>query len=261
MYPFPRAVGITQFTSKNPIKTEPFLSSFCSDYAFWHDKVCYNNSEEVAENYSRVRYCDTYKEFKPENETQQSCNEKTLWLNPPYLLDKEETFYCKISKTCIPRSWTCNGLVNCIFGEDEDFELCKSTFPESATIKCLEGNRGLFNVTILAVPCNGIIECKHEEDEKSCTWYWSYTINALLIAYVIVTVGWCFTYFYAYMTLKSDLQKPTEELIAKYQPEQTYKDIVIQKISDELETTNLSKLKGDALANLKVGHWKPIIRS
>ena len=70
----------------------------------------------------------------------------------------EESFYCQESKSCIPKSWTCDGAVQCIYGEDEDFELCRNTFPERATFKCLEGNRtNLFNVTIFAVPCDGII--------------------------------------------------------------------------------------------------------
>ena len=70
----------------------------------------------------------------------------------------EESFFCQKSKSCIPKSWTCDGAVQCIYGEDEDFELCKDTFPERATIKCLEANRtNLFNITIFAVPCDGII--------------------------------------------------------------------------------------------------------
>ena len=41
----------------------------------------------------------------------------------------EGSFFCKKSKTCIQKSWTCDGHVNCIHGEDESFELCSQTYP------------------------------------------------------------------------------------------------------------------------------------
>jgi len=51
----------------------------------------------------------------------------------------------------------CNGAVNChVAAEDEDFELCQSTFPEGALVKCKESNRSNYNIIIYAVPCDGI---------------------------------------------------------------------------------------------------------
>ena len=41
----------------------------------------------------------------------------------------ESSFYCEQSKTCIQKSWTCDGHVNCVKGEDETFELCNQTYP------------------------------------------------------------------------------------------------------------------------------------
>ena len=60
----------------------------------------------------------------------------------------------------------CDGIVHCFFGEDEADETCKDmlSFPEEATIKCLE-NRPGYNITIQAIPCDGIPECKGELDE------------------------------------------------------------------------------------------------
>ena len=60
----------------------------------------------------------------------------------------------------------CDGIVHCIFGEDEADETCKDmlSFPEEATIKCFE-NRPGYNITIQAIPCDGIPECKGELDE------------------------------------------------------------------------------------------------
>ena len=36
----------------------------------------------------------------------------------------------------------CDGIVHCYYGEDEDLKACAHIYPESATIKCLENNRG-----------------------------------------------------------------------------------------------------------------------
>ena len=46
--------------------------------------------------------------------------------------------------------------MNCKFAEDENFDLCKSTFPEGATVKCLEAVRPFYKIWIYAVPCDGI---------------------------------------------------------------------------------------------------------
>ena len=47
------------------------------------------------------------------------------------------------------------------------FEECKDIFPEEATIKCIENRLpGTIDVTIMATPCNGIIECRDGSDEN-----------------------------------------------------------------------------------------------
>ena len=66
-------------------------------------------------------------------------------------------FYCHKSRTCVPKSFRCDGSVNCFHGEDEDIEECKSTFSDGATLECQEDYRPGFNITIYAVPCDGII--------------------------------------------------------------------------------------------------------
>ena len=53
-------------------------------------------------------------------------------------------------------------------GEDEQFDICEETYPEEATIKCVENRLEGFNVTIMAIPCNGIKECRNGEDEDHC---------------------------------------------------------------------------------------------
>ena len=62
---------------------------------------------------------------------------------------------------------TCDGIFHCLYGEDEMFELCKDTFPKEATIECIENRLpGTIDVTIMAIPCDGIIECRDRSDEN-----------------------------------------------------------------------------------------------
>ena len=60
----------------------------------------------------------------------------------------------------------CDGIVHCYFGEDEADETCKKvfSFPEVATIECIE-NRFGYNITIKAIPCDGVLECRNGIDE------------------------------------------------------------------------------------------------
>ena len=54
-----------------------------------------------------------------------------------------------------------------MYGEDEEFELCKDTFPKEATIECIENRLpGTIDVTIMAIPCDGIVECRDGRDEN-----------------------------------------------------------------------------------------------
>ena len=56
-------------------------------------------------------------------------------------------------------------MFHCMKGEDEQFDICNSAYPEEATIECWENRQEGFDVWIKAVPCNGIKECRNGEDE------------------------------------------------------------------------------------------------
>ena len=48
----------------------------------------------------------------------------------------DSVFPCKMSRICIKKVYKCDGHIQCPGGEDEAFEICNSTFPKEATVKC-----------------------------------------------------------------------------------------------------------------------------
>ena len=104
----------------------------------------------------------------------------------------EHTFHCNASEVCIPQQFVCDGKIQCeAEAEDENFDLCveRKAFHHDATFECLENHRILYNITILAVPCNGINECKDGEDEKNCGGIAiKHLIWGAFIAYVTIIV-------------------------------------------------------------------------
>ena len=51
--------------------------------------------------------------------------------------------FCSRSNQCIWNDWVCDGFVQCLRGDDEDFEMCleRESFPKGATFRCQEANR------------------------------------------------------------------------------------------------------------------------
>ncbi|CAF1201178.1 unnamed protein product [Rotaria sordida] len=81
----------------------------------------------------------------------------------------EHFFDCQISKKCIPFYQHCDGIIDCVFGEDENnCQACNKTssFHCSSNSKCI-------TITDL---CNNITDCLHGEDEHDiicghyCEW-------------------------------------------------------------------------------------------
>ena len=88
-------------------------------------------------------------------------------------------------------------------GADENFEICQHTFPESATIKCLEKNRTNYPIYILATPCNNIAECENDEDEQ-CD-------KSSIVTIIISLVLFIFTLIAAYSINHFTLKVPEKD--------------------------------------------------
>ena len=100
---------------------------------------------------------------------------------------------CDNSTKCIYAvlGYVCDGHRNCQDGTDENIDECKSrnTFPKEATFQCLEDNRpDKYPIVIMAIPCNGKIECKYGEDEIGCDISLIYLLCFLLMGFVAISV-------------------------------------------------------------------------
>ena len=98
-----------------------------------------------------------------------------------------------------------------------------------------------YNITILAIPCNGIVECIRGEDEQKCQLHWSYTVIPVCIFYFIIFCMWSFLYIHTFI-LPNDIKSTNEER----------NFIPLTKPIDILASNNTKILKGNELASLKV---------
>ena len=127
---------------------------------------------------------------------------------------------------------TCDGIVHCFFGEDESDEICKDvlSFQEEATIECLE-NRPGYNITIRAIPCDGIPECRNGMDE-ACEEKRGILYGAI---FTLVAVTYGIYHYLKWKHLKLNQH-----------------DILQSTFDDEWSSINCIDLVGDDLARLKV---------
>ena len=124
-----------------------------------------------------------------------------------------------------------------MYGEDEQFELCKYTFPEEATIECVENNRlpGIIDITIMAIPCDGIIECRDGRDENCENDKWIlYIVTAVLFLTTI-----CIYFYLAFVRLP-------------FWKNSVFRDFDDRNIDSESRPFDCSGMKGNKLAKLKV---------
>ncbi|XP_071498786.1 uncharacterized protein [Diadema antillarum] len=69
-----------------------------------------------------------------------------------------ECFTCGTGQRCLPRSWVCDGDLDCENGEDERNCRCDSGFQCSSGV-CINSN----------YQCDGVHDCESGEDEENCT--------------------------------------------------------------------------------------------
>ena len=96
-------------------------------------------------------------------------------------------YHCPLNSSLCLYDWqVCDGIANCPQGDDETFELCKEAgkFSNLATEECLA--KDIFNVdiTIHAVKCDNVIECKSGLDESFCSVPNFISLIALIVFFI-----------------------------------------------------------------------------
>ena len=92
---------------------------------------------------------------------------------------------------------------------------------------------------------SSIIECLNGQDEN-CLSSWKTKIIVLLCAYLIVVMCWCYNYYNVYVLMKSNAIRP--EIVNT----ESHFQIIKRQISEEFPTEDISELKGDSAAHVKV---------
>ena len=120
-------------------------------------------------------------------------------------------------------------------GEDEQFDICNSAYPEEATIECWENRQEGFDVWIKAVPCNGIKECRNGEDEYHCEEDQN-VFQIIIASLMVITQA---VYLYIRIVKKQKWKKTNLKSFGK-------------GFQDNYKPGECCDLKGDDLAKLKV---------
>ena len=116
------------------------------------------------------------------------------------------------------------------------FDLCKNRFPKEATIECVENRLpGTIDVTIKAIPCNGIVECRDGRDENCEEDKW---ILAIAVSVLFLTTICIYLYL---VFVRLPLWKESVLL-----------DFDAGNNDSETGPSECSNMKGDKLAKLKV---------
>ena len=122
-----------------------------------------------------------------------------------------------------------------MYGEDEQFELCKDTFPKEATIECIENRLPGINLTIMAVPCDGIVECRDGRDEI-CEEDKMILVIAVAVLFLTTICIYLYLVFVRLPIWKNSV----------------FRDFDAGIIDSESKTFDYNGMKGDKLAKLKV---------
>ena len=121
-------------------------------------------------------------------------------------------------------------------GEDELFQLCKDTFQKEATIECIEKRLpGTIDVTIMAIPCDGIVECRDGRDEN-CEEDKIILVIAVAVLFLTTICIYLYLVFVRFPIWKDSVFWEFHE----------------GSIDSKTQSHDCSELKGNTLAKLKV---------
>ena len=156
-------------------------SDICYDYSYWNDSnKCYNGKD--VENYTHARLCSTYNNTM--KKFSNDCTKKSFGKSncSNSCEEKGHTYYyCEVSEKCIEKIKLCDGIIHCLYGEDEGegaLNHCKNKFSQIASVKCIKYESGGYNFWMYSIPCSN--QCKNGDDAY---WY----CNIFLVSkYIII---------------------------------------------------------------------------
>ena len=147
---------------------------------FWWKNADWGDCETKCGNKTKFfqEQTDPNKKWKSDqdrNDVLDPHNCQASCLEPGYgctACENKNYFNCSLSSNCLHPDLVCDGVPQCppvppsTEPEDEELERCKEkgVFRSDATMKC----QSIFHpeVTIMAVPCNGVPECHKNADEE-----------------------------------------------------------------------------------------------
>ena len=116
------------------------------------------------------------------------------------------------------------------------FDICKNKFPKEATIECVENRLpGTIDITIMAIPCDGILECRDGRDEncEEDKWILAIAISVLFLSTICI---------YLYLVF---VRLP-------FWKNSVFRDFDAENIDSESSPFDCSNMKGNKLVKLKV---------
>ena len=155
------------------------------------------------------------------------------------------------SSWCIYESEACDGIANCPYGDDEKLEDCEESgkFSDLATVTCLARDIFNSNITIKAVKCDNVIECKSGEDESFC----SIPEYISLISLIVIFMATCTLTLLLWKFIVRSLEISHPPLFISQEElkllHQTYK---LKEVMHEAQKSEKSKSINDSYVQMEI---------